>query len=142
MATRAGDGALFAPSGVMGGFMQPQGHTQVAIALADDQLNPQSALDRPRFQIEPGIETSAVALEEGIPVTTMSALADMGHTVRPVSGLGRSQFGRGQIIYRDPETGVLWGGSDPRADGCAMVAYVVVLHIVRCGGLRPPHRTI
>jgi gamma-glutamyltranspeptidase / glutathione hydrolase len=50
----------------------------------------------------------------------MSALAEMGHIIAPVSGLSRALFGRGQIIRRDAESGVLWGGSDPRADGCAM----------------------
>mgnify|MGYP003877604959 FL=1 len=120
--TREADGSLFASYGVMGGFMQPQGHMQVAIALADDQLDPQSALDRPRFCIEPDESASLVSLEEGIPLRVMATLADMGHRVRPVSGAGRLLFGRGQVIYRDPDTGVLWGGSDPRSDGCAMTA--------------------
>ncbi len=120
MATREEDNSLFACYGVMGGFMQPQGHLQVAVALVDDQLDPQAALDRPRFCIEPDESGSVVALEEGIPVKTMAALADRGHHVRPVSGAGRTLFGRGQVIYRDPEQGVLWAGSDPRADGCAM----------------------
>jgi gamma-glutamyltranspeptidase/glutathione hydrolase len=44
----------------------------------------------------------------------------MGHPVSTVAGMQRILFGRGQIIYRDPSSGVLWGGSDPRADGCAM----------------------
>jgi gamma-glutamyltranspeptidase/glutathione hydrolase len=39
--------------------------------------------------------------------------------VQSVSGYSRAMFGRGQIIRREPD-GVLWGGSDPRADGCAM----------------------
>lgn len=115
-------GQLLGPFGVMGGFMQPQGHVQVAIALCDDQLDPQAALERPRFCLEP-LQPNApvtVALEEGIPLPVMSALAEMGHRIRPVSGLSRSLFGRGQIILRDPQTGVLCGGSDPRADGCAM----------------------
>jgi len=120
MATRAEDNALFASLGVMGGFMQPQGHAQVVVGLADDHLDPQSALDRPRFCIEPSSNSSQVALEEGIPVRSMAALPDYGHVVRPVSGVGRSLFGRGQVIYRDVQSGVLWGGSDPRADGCAM----------------------
>ncbi len=120
MATRAEDDVLFASLGVMGGFMQPQGHAQVVVGLADDHLDPQSVLDRPRFCIEPSSNVSQVALEEGIPVRSMAALADYGHTVRPVSGVGRSLFGRGQVIYRDAQSGVLWGGSDPRADGCAM----------------------
>lgn len=120
--TREADGSLFASYGVMGGFMQPQGHMQVAIALVDDQLDPQSALDRPRFCIEPDESASLVSLEEGISLRVMATLADMGHRVRPVSGAGRLLFGRGQVIYRDPDTGVLWGGSDPRSDGCAMTA--------------------
>jgi len=44
----------------------------------------------------------------------------MGHPVTPTSGYARAIFGRGQIIIREPQSGVLWGGSDPRADGCAM----------------------
>jgi gamma-glutamyltranspeptidase / glutathione hydrolase len=44
----------------------------------------------------------------------------MGHPVTVTSGHERAVFGRGQIILRDPATGVLCGGSDPRADGCAM----------------------
>ena len=49
----------------------------------------------------------------------MSRLADMGHVVKPVSGWERALFGRGQVIIR-AEDGILAGGSDPRADGCAM----------------------
>ena len=123
MATYAADDRLYASFGVMGGFMQPQGHMQVVVGLADDALDPQAALDRPRFCIEPDEARSTTALEEGIPVAVMAQLAEMGHAVTPVSGMGRSLFGRGQIIRRDPETGVLCGGSDPRADGCAMALY-------------------
>jgi len=118
--TREADGSLYGPFGVMGGFMQPQGHMQVVIALADDRLDPQAALDRPRFCIGDGTASGGVSLEEGIPAATVAALARMGHPVDVVTGHGRALFGRGQIILRDPETGVLCGGSDPRADGCAM----------------------
>lgn len=111
---------LLAPFGVMGGFMQPQGHLQVVVALADDGLDPQAALDRPRFCIGDGAAGGRVSLEEGIPAATVAALAGMGHPVDVVAGHERALFGRGQIIRRDPETGVLCGGSDPRADGCAM----------------------
>jgi gamma-glutamyltranspeptidase/glutathione hydrolase len=113
-------GELLASFGVMGGFMQPQGHLQVVVGLIDDQLDPQAALDRPRFCINDGTSGGSVALEDGIPVKVMAQLANLGHPVVPVSGLGRAVFGRGQIILRDPQTGVLCGGSDPRADGCAM----------------------
>jgi gamma-glutamyltranspeptidase/glutathione hydrolase len=116
------DGALWASFGVMGGFMQPQGHLQVISAMIDDDLNPQEALDRPRFCLLDGANDSELALEDGIPVATMSALAALGHRVRPVSGEGRGTFGDGHIIRRDAETGVLFGGSDPRKDGLT-VAY-------------------
>ena len=119
MITRASDGSLYAPFGVMGGFMQPQGHMQVVVGMTDDGLDPQAALDRPRFCLTTATPNSRVELEDGIPLETMAALAQMGHAVVPVTGYARATFGRGQIIRREPE-GVLWGGSDPRADGCAI----------------------
>jgi gamma-glutamyltranspeptidase/glutathione hydrolase len=119
MVTRE-DGALYASYGVMGGFMQPQGHVQVLSALVDDGLDPQAALDRSRFCIDVEETGGRVALEEGIPPRVVSALEDRGHPIYRVGGYGRSLFGRGQVIVRDAQTGVLCGGSDPRADGCAM----------------------
>jgi gamma-glutamyltranspeptidase/glutathione hydrolase len=56
----------------------------------------------------------------GIPAQTIADLAGRGHPVRELTGWERAEFGRGQVILRDPQTGVLTGGSDPRADGCAM----------------------
>ncbi len=119
MITRLADGTLFGPMGVMGGFMQPQGHLQVFLSLAQG-LDPQSALELPRFCIADGLTGGQVSLEEGIPAQTMADLAGRGHSVRQVTGWERAEFGRGQVILRDPQTGVLTGGSDPRADGCAM----------------------
>ncbi len=118
MATRP-DGSLYACFGVMGGFMQPQGHVQVLLALQDG-LDPQAALDRPRICLEEGDPAGTVLVEEGIPETVLRALAARGHRVRRVTGYERAVFGRGQVILRDPATGVLCGGSDPRADGCAL----------------------
>ena len=116
----AGGEVLYASYGVMGGFMQPQGHVQVLSALVDEGLDPQSALDLPRFCIDVEEAGGRVALEEGIPADVISDLERMGHPVYTVSGYDRSLFGRGQVILRDAETGVLCAGSDPRADGCAM----------------------
>ena len=120
MATHQADDSLYASFGVMGGFMQPQGHLQVTIALVDDGLDPQAALDRARFYIQDGQAREKVLLEDGISLGTVARLSEMGHSVTPVSGYGRGTFGRGQIIIRDSDSGVLWAGSDPRADGCAM----------------------
>jgi gamma-glutamyltranspeptidase/glutathione hydrolase len=118
MATK--DAELFAPFGVMGGFMQPQGHVQVIVNMVDYEMNPQEALDAPRFFIQDGTSSGIVLLEDEITLPVISQLAAMGHEVVPVSGWSRVGFGKGQIIHRNPETGVLTAGSDPRADGCAI----------------------
>jgi len=110
---------LFASFGVMGGFMQPQGHVQVFSAIVDSGLDSQAALDLPRFCIEDGTANGIVALEEGIPDAVAADLAARGHQVQKVTGWERALFGRGQIILRDPASDVLIGGSDPRADGYA-----------------------
>jgi gamma-glutamyltranspeptidase / glutathione hydrolase len=120
MITRA-DGSLLGPFGVMGGFMQPQGHVQVAVGLLVDALDPQAALDRPRFFADlcPGM-AGTLHLEDGLPRSLPDELTARGHRVAAgVSGHARAMFGRGQVIERRPD-GVLVAGSDPRADGCAM----------------------
>jgi gamma-glutamyltranspeptidase/glutathione hydrolase len=117
--TRA-DGSLVGPFGVMGGFMQPQGHTQVVVALLDDGVDPQTALNRLRFCIDAEAASGNVLLETGLPRELGEGLAARGHSLTAnVAGYARAVFGRGQIIRCEPD-GVLWGGSDPRADGCAM----------------------
>ena len=117
--TNEADGSLYGPFGVMGGFMQPQGHVQVVVAMADDGLDPQAALDRPRFHLEAGTANSPLKLEPGVPTSTLEALRALGHEVEHSAGFAQVLFGRGQIIQRDA-SGVLWGGTDPRADGCVM----------------------
>jgi gamma-glutamyltranspeptidase/glutathione hydrolase len=123
MITRDGESTgvhtLVAALGVMGGFMQPQGHMQVFLALAQG-FDPQSALDLPRFCIQDGTGGGVVSLEDGIPSYVAEGLERRGHTIQTVSGWERALFGRGQVILRDPATGMLTGGSDLRADGCAM----------------------
>jgi gamma-glutamyltranspeptidase/glutathione hydrolase len=112
------DGSLYAPFGVMGGFMQPQGHVQVVVGIVDDGLDPQPLLDRPRFCLQPvDGEHSRVCLETGLPEATVAGLHKRGHPVEAeISGYSRALFGRGQVIRRD-SGGILTGGSDPRADG-------------------------
>jgi gamma-glutamyltranspeptidase/glutathione hydrolase len=105
------DGKPVGPFGVMGGFMQPQGHVQVVMNTVDFHLNPQAALDAPRWQ---WIEGKTVELEHTTPAHIAEALVRQGHHVKWAMGSG--SFGRGQIIWRT-ENGVLVGGTDPRADG-------------------------
>ena len=115
MATRNSD--LWLSYGVMGGFQQPQGHLQVLVNMIDFGLGPQAALDALRFSIQPGI---GVAVEEELSPGVMEELRRRGHTIIPAGGEMRGLFGGGQIIERDPESGVLRGGSEPRKDGCAI----------------------
>ena len=106
------DGTPVGPFGVMGGFMQPQGHLQVVLNTVRYGMNPQQALDAPRWQWLQG-KTVEVEHELGGPLAR--ALQARGHDIRVQ--LNPNAFGRGQIIWRDPKTGVLTGGSESRTDG-------------------------
>ncbi len=111
------DGALKASYGVMGGFMQPQGHLQVVSNLIDHGLTAQGLMDAPRFRVSTDLRN--VLVERGIPPASLRELRDMGHQVAPPRPVSR-EFGGGQIILVDEESGVYLGGSDPRKDGCAL----------------------
>ncbi|KAH7384491.1 nucleophile aminohydrolase [Pyrenochaeta sp. MPI-SDFR-AT-0127] len=129
LTTYASDGSLHSVYGVMGGFMQPQGHLQVLLNQEVFKLNPQAALDSPRFCIGAGMPSddgkmtdATIYLEEGIDPKVVEELRALGHSVKQLSGYGRGVFGRGQIIRRHVDDGVLvWsGGSDLRGDGAAV----------------------
>jgi gamma-glutamyltranspeptidase/glutathione hydrolase len=106
-------GEAVGPFGVMGGQMQPQGHLQVVVNTVDYGMNPQSALDAPRWRWTEGLK---VELERAVPEQVALALRRRGHdAVVPVDPAG---FGRGQIIWRQGRT--LVAASDPRADGQAL----------------------
>ncbi|MDT4987141.1 MAG: gamma-glutamyltranspeptidase / glutathione hydrolase [Micromonosporaceae bacterium] len=106
------------PFGVMGGHMQPQGHVQLVLSTVDDGLDPQRALDRPRWYWHAGTE---VRVESGLLADSagraaVDGLRQRGHDVRVVAtGAG---FGYGQAIWRLPDGGYI-AGSEPRADGAA-----------------------
>jgi gamma-glutamyltranspeptidase / glutathione hydrolase len=106
------DGEAVGPFGIMGGFIQPQGHVMVVTNTVDFQLNPQAALDAPRFRWREG---KTVEVEAQFPEHLAEALLRMGHNVKR-GAVGDRDFGRGQIIWRNRD-GVLAGGSEPRADG-------------------------
>lgn len=108
------DQQAIGPFGVMGGYMQPQGHTQVAVGTLDYKLNPQAVLDAPRWQVTGGL---GVTLEKGFCPDVIQQLAQRGHDITLAEKGG--SFGRGQIIWQLDE-GVLVAGSDLRADGAAV----------------------
>ena len=104
----ADDWAAF---GVMGGYMQPQGHVQVLSNIVDYGLPLQRALDEPRWRYR---ESGSVAVEGQFDGTTASKLARKEHDV---SVLPPSQFGGAQIVRND--SGVLSAATEPRKDGNA-----------------------
>ncbi len=123
------DGKPFMTLGLMGGGMQPQGHVQVLINIADYGMNLQEAGDAARLNHDGGRQpTEALSgpsadplgtlyVEPGIPAATAEALRAMGHKVEVVSN--GIMFGGYQAIARDPETGVLTGATEMRKDGQA-----------------------
>jgi gamma-glutamyltranspeptidase/glutathione hydrolase len=112
------EGRLWLCFGVMGGFMQPQGHTQALVNLADFGMDPQAALDAPRFKVDER-GSKRLDVETGVPLTTRKALAALGHDMQAETQFAPG-FGGGQVIAVDADSGALWGGSDPRKDGCAV----------------------
>jgi gamma-glutamyltranspeptidase/glutathione hydrolase len=108
------NGAPLAAFGVMGAYLQPQGHVMAVSNMLDYGLNPQAALDAPRFRWTEGLR---VDVEAGCSAPLVEALRSMGHDVHYGAADDR-QFGRGQIIWR-MEDGVLACGSEPRCDGQA-----------------------
>lgn len=104
------DGNAVGPFGVMGGYMQPQGHMQVVSHTVDFDLNPQATLDMPRWQWT-GEKT--ILVEPHFPQYLIEELRRKGHNIQISESGG---FGRGQIIWRN-EDGVLMGGTESRTDG-------------------------
>ncbi len=106
----------FGPFGMMGGFIQPQGHIMLMHRILDSNLNPQAALDAPRFR---WINGRTVQVEHTFPHSLAHSLKRMGHNI--VYGqVDDTDFGRGQIIWqhKDGEKNIHYmGGTEPRTDG-------------------------
>ncbi len=108
------DGNLWATFGVMGGPMQPQGHTQLLANLIDYGMNPQEAVDHARH-----FHNDDVLLFEGrIPASEAKELRSRGHRVKAEADYV-IPTGGAQLI-RVLKNGVRACGSDPRKDGCAL----------------------
>jgi gamma-glutamyltranspeptidase/glutathione hydrolase len=127
------DGELHMSFGMVGGYVQPQGHLQILVNMLDLGMAPQQALDMPRWSLvgpgnplEPinplGAQEAGgwVVMDEGWDFAILAELTRRGHRLIPVDGIERLLASAGQIILRDSTTGVLTGGSDPRHDGCAV----------------------
>ncbi|MEO8143083.1 MAG: gamma-glutamyltransferase family protein [Betaproteobacteria bacterium] len=106
------DGKPVMSFGVMGGTMQPQGHAQVMVRIADYGQNPQAACDGPRFRWVQGMD---VSVEDNFAPAVVEGLRKLGHRIVTVDDY--NQFGSGQMIWQ-LEGGYL-AASDPRRDGQA-----------------------
>ncbi len=117
MATRGDE--LWLSYGVMGTVQQAQGHLQVLTNMIDFGLSPQEALNAPRFSVRPSAQWDDVNVEDIAPEGVAAGLRKRGHrvTVREPNAIF---FGGGQVIARNPDTGVLTGGAEPRNDGIAV----------------------
>lgn len=104
------DGKPVGPFGVMGGYMQPQGHVQVAMNFIDFHMDPQQALDAPRWQ---WMRDNTVTVETRFDPNMALQLQAKGHMV--LMDLNTPSFGRGQMIVR-LENGTLVGGTESRTD--------------------------
>jgi gamma-glutamyltranspeptidase/glutathione hydrolase len=106
------DGLVDMSYGVMGGDYQPMGHMTVAVNAYVYGMDPQEAIDWPRYFPKSG----KVLAESGVPAHVREGLAARGHVLdAPLEPLGG-----GQAIAIDRDNGMLVGGSDPRKDGFAL----------------------
>jgi gamma-glutamyltranspeptidase/glutathione hydrolase len=114
--------------GVMGGFLQPQGHVQILVNIIDLGMNVQEAGDAARF-IHSGDskptggtmqDGGRLLLESGVNPDVVEELRRRGHVIdygaRPYIG----SVGGYQAVWRDPETGVYHGATEMRFDGAAL----------------------
>ena len=102
------------PFGVMGGYMQPQGHLQVLNNLIDYHLNPQMCLDAPRWQWKEG---KSFIVEPDFPKEAFEELKKRGHDISYAED--DFSFGRGQMIVR-LENGIYVAATESRTDGAAL----------------------
>lgn len=103
-------GRFYGCLGVVGGFMQPQGQLQIIRNIVDRDMNPQAAINAPRWRVQEG---RVVAMERGFSDAIASNLRSRGHEIQP---LARFDAGGAQVILRSHD-GYYVGGSDPRKDG-------------------------
>ena len=117
------DGEPFISFGLMGGGMQPQGHTQIVCNIVDFGMNLQEAGDAPRIRHEGSSQPTGekmtdggtVYLESGFDYETIRELISKGHTIQ----FSHGAYGGYQAIMRDNENKVFYGASESRKDGQA-----------------------
>ena len=117
-------GTAIGVGGTPGGDGQPQWNLQTLSALIDGDLDVQSAIDTPRWSIWPGTDPAnlpnpfELQVETRFPEEVLAGLEARGHRVKTMGPWGAG--GASQLIIRDPSSGVMAGGSDPRSEGMAL----------------------
>ena len=98
--------------GVMGAYMQPQGQLQVIMNMLDFGMDPQTALNQPRWQ---WFGDKTIGIEKGFDDSVFQSLKGRGHEIKWAEDA--SIYGRGQIILKDSSTNQYIAGTEPRCDG-------------------------
>jgi gamma-glutamyltranspeptidase/glutathione hydrolase len=118
------DGLPVIIGGTPGGDFQPQCGLQILTNVIDFGMDPQAAVEAPRWWSFPGTDPATISrdmelrVEEEMPDATVHGLEAKGHRVmRRRPGI---YDGKVQLIVRDPQRGILMGASDPRGDGAAV----------------------
>jgi len=107
---------VFAIGGSPGADEQPQTNFQIIHDLVDLHMDPQSAVEAPRWSHQPGTPPrdqlpEALRVEEGFDAATLDGLRRKGHKISVVD---RWSFGSAKVIARDDGNGCWLGGADPR----------------------------
>ncbi len=116
------NGKLWSVVGCMGADGQPQIHLQTYINLIDHGRNIQEALEAPRWlsgRFALGEARDTLHIEARFPAATIDELARRGHTLNRW-GDWNELAGHAHGIIIDPDTGMRYGGADPRSDGAAI----------------------
>jgi gamma-glutamyltranspeptidase/glutathione hydrolase len=114
------DGRPWTVFGCMGGDAQAHIHLQLLIGLVDSGLDPQSAIEAPRWiaSNDPHGEPTLI-IESRFGRGVLDDLYQRGHQLE-VGQEWEQRTGHSQIIQIDRERGILAGGADPRGDGAAV----------------------
>ena len=107
--------------GTMGGEGQPQTNLQLSIDIAEAGMDPQAALDLPRWRYGRtwGAQQPGVAIEARAGEACIAGLRARGHLVIVTDDWEESMGHAGAIVI-DKARGVYVGASDARSDGAAL----------------------
>lgn len=116
------EGTPIMVGGTPGGDGQPQWNLQMVTGMIDAGLDVQQAVEMPRWTVRPGTDPVTIGgpfelwLEPEFGEQLFTDLGARGHQIETKTGW----HGAAQIVARDPETGVIVGGSDLRVEGQAI----------------------